>query len=449
MLIRFVVSNFMSFKEETEFNMLPGKGKGYKQHKNHIKTTESGVDVLKTAVVYGANASGKSNFVSAIEYVRNIITGYESGEESLVPLSKRFRLNDSYKSKPTTFRLEYEFGGVHFDYGVEIKNGEIKEEWLYKIESINKQKEVLLFSRKENEIVFGDYYSKIDVSFVEVFIKKKLEGNVSGIEMVHGNIDDDELIDLFYESMRTLIVLTPTMYNSTYTSSVLKREESKDYVEEILRKSNTGISELVIKDIPIDTFFSYEDEDYKSYLVGELEDEIKNSQDSDDFSLSFAGNKGYNVLRKLNGEYFVSVLKTKHQNSDNLFDFHEESDGTNRLFQLLPAFQSLNGFENIVYVIDELERSMHPILAKELLRLYVNNSNSKSQLIFTTHESHLLDFDLLRQDEIWFAEKKIDGSSIFYPLSDYKPREDKNIRLGYLEGRYGGIPFLGDFSKLK
>ena len=92
---------------------------------------------------------------------------------------------------------------------------------------------------------------------------------------------------------------------------------------------------------------------------------------------------------------------------------------------------------------------MHPILAKKLLKLYVNNSVSKSQLIFTTHESHLLDFELLRQDEIWFTEKKIDGSSTFYPLSDFKPREDKNVRLGYLEGRYGGIPFLGDFSKLK
>ena len=104
--------------------------------------------------------------------------------------------------------------------------------------------------------------------------------------------------------------------------------------------------------------------------------------------------------------------------------------------------------KEIIYIVDELERSLHPILAKQLLKLYSENSKSNSQLIFTTHESHLLDDELLRRDEIWFTEKKADGSSEFYPLSNFNPRGDKVLERGYLQGRYGGIPFLGDFSKL-
>ena len=155
-----------------------------------------------------------------------------------------------------------------------------------------------------------------------------------------------------------------------------------------------------------------------------------------------------NVLKKKGDKYYISILKTKHFNSDELFDLYEESDGTNRLYELSPAFEQLIHESDIVYIIDELERSMHPLLAKELLKLFSSSKTTKSQLIFTTHESHLLDDSLLRRDEIWFTEKKSDGSTKLYPLSDFNPRGDKVLERGYLQGRYGGIPFLGDFSKL-
>jgi AAA15 family ATPase/GTPase len=248
--------------------------------------------------------------------------------------------------------------------------------------------------------------------------------------------------------MINLIVVKPDMYNSKYTSQILSKEVSMDYAENILRNSNTGIEELILKEIPADTFFSYEDEDAKQGLIDKLESENEIDNEGEDAVIYFHRRSFHNVLRKKKGEYFVSVLKTKHLNSNNLFDLSEESDGTNRLFELSPLFEDLTSTNEVIYFIDELERSLHPILAKELLKLYAVNSNSKSQLIFTTHESNLLDLELLRQDEIWFTEKKSDGSSVFYPLSDYKPREDKNIRLGYLEGRFGGIPFLGDFKKI-
>jgi len=446
MLIRFVVSNFMSFKEETEFNMLPSKGKGYKKHPNHLKSTNSGIDVLKTAAVYGANASGKSNLIKAIGYLKDLIL--DDNEGLVMPQSKRFRLDDSYKSKSTTFRIEYEFRNIHFDYGLEVDKGIIKEEWLYIVESVKKQKENLLFSRKNNLVVFGEHFSKIDTSYVEKYLSKELKTTQCAINAIYDNIDDDELIDTFYEGIGRLTIVNPQSFNSEYAFSIISEEKSKSYVEEILGKSNTGIEELVVEDISADKFFSYEEEDVKLDFIDKIENQIDKLKENERCGVFFYNRNQYNLFKKVDDKYFVSVIKTKHSKSNNLFDLIEESDGTNRLFELAPAFEDLTGEEELVYIVDELERSMHPILAKELLKLYVENSASKSQLIFTTHESHLLDLELLRQDEIWFAEKKLDGSSIFYPLSDFNPREDKNIRLGYLEGRYGGIPFLGDFSKL-
>lgn len=455
MLIRFTVSNFLSFKDETEFNMLPGKGGAYKQHPNHLTNTKSGIKILKTAAIYGANASGKSNLIKAVQFLRDLILNDIKG--IIVPSSKRFKLDESYKSKSSTFRIEYEYKNIHFDYGLEIDKGNIIEEWLYVINSVKKESETLLFKRKNKDVTFGEYYNKIDTTYVKKYLEKKLNSNQCAINAIYNNIDDDSLIDTFQEAMSNLMIVTPDMYNSDYASSIISKEKPKEYAQNILKNSKTGIEELIIKDIPADNFFSYEDEDSKLNLIETFEDEIlnaknledpKNNQNTENYGLAFYIRNDYNLLTKKKGEYFVSVLKTKHLNSNNLFDLDEESDGTNRLFELIPAFEHLTSENDYVYIIDELERSMHPILAKELLNLYVHNTSSKSQLIFTTHESHLLDLELLRQDEIWFTEKNIDGSSIFYPLSDFNPREDKNIRLGYLEGRYGGIPFLGDFSKL-
>lgn len=452
MLIRFVVSNFMSFKNETEFNMLPSKGKGYKKHPNHLIPISSGIDVLKTAAIYGANASGKSNLVKAIEYLKELIQG--SNEGIIMPQSKRFRIEDSFKSKSTTFRIEYEFRNIHFDYGLEIDKGKIKEEWLYRINSVKKQKDELLFIRKDNLVTFGDHFKDIDTSYVEKYLEKELRATQCALNGIYNNIDDDELVDTFYEGIERLAIISPHSFNSEYAFSIILKEKSKSYVENILRKSNTGIEELVVEDISVDKFFSYEEEDTKLDFIDKLEAEIdmetetETETETEKLGIFFYNRNQYNLFKKVDDKYFVSVIKTKHFGSDNLFDLIEESDGTNRLFELAPAFEYLTGDEDLVYILDELERSMHPTLAKELLKIFVDNSTSKSQLIFTTHESHLLDLDLLRQDEIWFTEKKLDGSSTFYPLSDFNPREDKNIRLGYLEGRYGGIPFLGDFSKL-
>jgi AAA15 family ATPase/GTPase len=447
MLIRFVVSNFMSFKDETEFNMLPANGNGSRQLKDHIKKTKSGVEVLKTAAIYGANASGKSNLIKAISYFKDIVF---NEEQLLMPQSKRFRIDSSYKTKPTTFRIEYEYKGIHFDYGIEIFKGKINEEWLYSIDSIKTKKENLLYKRKGNNVEFGGIFKKSkDLSYLEKYINKELKENQSVLDACFGVLDDIKILDTIYIGFSRLTIVTPLSRSFVYSESILTGTKSTKFATDLLTNSKTGIEGLIVKDINADNFFSYADEDFKKEIIDDLESALESRNDKTiDLVITFPFNSQINVLKKKDDKYFVSILKTKHFNSDELFDLDEESDGTNRLYELSPAFEQLIYEDDVVYIIDELERSMHPLLAKELLKLFSKAKTSKSQLIFTTHESHLLDDDLLRRDEIWFTEKKSDGSTEFYPLSNFNPRGDKVLERGYLQGRYGGIPFLGDFSKL-
>lgn len=445
MLIRFVVSNFMSFKEETEFNMLPSKGNGSRSLTNHIKKTSSGIEVLKTAAIYGANAAGKSNLIKAIAFLKSIVV---DDVELLIPQGKRFRLDKEYLEKSTTFRVEYEYQNIHFDFAVEILKGKIIEEWLYVIDSISKSKEIFLYSRKDKEIVFGDYFTIKDVEFVSKLLKKQLKDTQTVLNACFGNFDDTPILDTIFKSFVNTHTIFPNSINIDYTKSVLLGQRKLDFANKILNESNTGIENIVLKKIKANDFFGLDDEELKHNFIDKLENLIDKSSSTDKKNaLVFLYRNEYYSLIKEDYDYFVFMLSTKHTNSDLVFDFNEESDGTNRLFELTPAFEELMYKDDIVYIIDELERSMHPLLAKELLRMYSLNSTSKSQLIFTTHESHLLDDELLRRDEIWFTEKKSDGSTEFYPLSNFNPRGDKVLERGYLEGRYGGIPFLGDFSK--
>jgi uncharacterized protein len=448
MLIRFVVSNFMSFKDEMEFNMLTSKGNGSRQLPHHIIKTESGIDILKTAAIYGANAAGKSNLIKALRYVRQLII---SKQDILIPQSLRFRLDTKYKKKPTVFKIEYLYKNMHFDYAIEITKGKITEEWLYLINSVAKNDEELLYKRTNNDVVLGEYFSEAsEIDYANLFLKKELTDINTVANTLFGVFDNNKILDLFCEAFSRLHIVLPEAINIEYTKSILMGNKSISFARDLLLQSKTGISDIILKKQNADYFFGHDEKDFKSNLIDKLESSIeKNKDNQKQPSLVFRHGNYYYGFIKEEENYMVLILTTFHNDiPDVSFDFDEESDGTNRLFQLSPAFEELINDDNITYVIDELERSMHPILAKELLKLYSLNSKSNTQLIFTTHESHLLDDELLRRDEIWFAEKKEDGSTEFYPLSGFNPRGDKIIERGYLQGRYGGVPYLGDFSNL-
>ena len=161
------------------------------------------------------------------------------------------------------------------------------------------------------------------------------------------------------------------------------------------------------------------------------------------------------VKKNDHGDLTAEKIITKHLNengsNDIIFEFEEESDGTKRLFDLIPIIMSVKFgvFLSKTFLVDEIDRSLHPELTRKLLETFLNsNDSSQNQLILTTHESSLLDLNLLRRDEIWFVEKKKDSSSHLYSLEEFKPRFDTEIRKAYLQGRYGAIPFISDANQL-
>ncbi len=280
------------------------------------------------------------------------------------------------------------------------------------------------------------------------YLKKELEDSKTVLNLCFNLFDNDKILDFAFNAFERIIIVKPDTIDHDYASDLLMNQKSKNFATKLLVDSKTGIEDLVIEKTNSDLFFGIDDNSFKNNLIDYLENNIPEELSVNDGVVHFIRKGSYNAFIKENNEYYVLVLKTKHFNSELLFDFEEESDGTNRIFELSNVFEKLVSEKDFVFIIDELERSMHPILAKELLKFYSNNSKNISQLIFTTHESHLLDDNLLRRDEIWFTEKKPDGSSEFYPLSNFNPRGDKVLERGYLQGRYGGIPYLGDFSKL-
>jgi AAA15 family ATPase/GTPase len=211
---------------------------------------------------------------------------------------------------------------------------------------------------------------------------------------------------------------------------------------------STGIEEILIEKLDYDEFIGKDDikadiadntflrklkENPASMLV------VRNAKTKEDVSLVYEND---NIIVKRLVTHHTGILGEK-----TAFNIYEESDGTKRLIDFIPAFQGII-HEKKVFIIDEIEHSLHPILIKELLKKLALDEHIKGQLIFSTHESNLLDNSILRPDEIWFAQKDISGASKFYSLSDFKMHNTLSIENGYLNGRFGGIPFLGNLTDL-
>jgi AAA15 family ATPase/GTPase len=183
----------------------------------------------------------------------------------------------------------------------------------------------------------------------------------------------------------------------------------------------------------------------------ELDSLIKDVEESPKKMIGLRSNNGDElIVVKEDGKIWVKTLKVGHvgkRHKSVLFNLDEESDGTVRLLDFVPAFKSVISSEK-VFIIDEIERSIHPLLIKELVQKFSLDSNTRGQLIFTTHESNLLNQEIFRQDEIWFAEKNKEGSTDLYSLNDFKEHKTIDIQKGYLNGRYGSIPFLGNLQDL-
>jgi AAA15 family ATPase/GTPase len=445
MIIRFVLENIFSFDDKKEFNTLPN---------NRLKTLEhhkynfGAVQLLKLSALYGANGAGKSNLFKAVYLLQRLVL------DQKMPFgfrNSRFRFHNEPEGSQV-LALEFIQDGTPFYYGIQIQDERIVAEELYR-SGLGVQSDVLLFERKTDD------QQNTTLSFLKEFEEDEksrilksvlLEDFVRPEETVFkllANRDNKFLADVkkaFAWFSETLQIITPDSKPRALAHRVDIDMDFKSYAEDMMCSFNLGIKSLSAEKVPIEEFFGKDNENELNELTKKVEDSPKKM-------FGLRSRKGDEIiLVKENGQIWVKSLKIMHQGKNDQiakFDLEEESDGTIRLLDFVPAFRSVIT-EPKVFLVDEIERSIHPLLIKELVKKFSDDPATKGQLIFTTHESNLLDQELFRQDEIWFAEKNKDGATDLYSLSDFKEHKTIDIRKGYLSGRYGSIPFLGNLKDL-
>ena len=439
MIIRFHVSNFLSFNDEIEFSMIPSKTQ---QHDGHIVTGEGryGIDILKAAVIYGPNASGKSNLIKAMSFAKNLIL---EGTKARAAISRKpFKLDRSCSEKPTKFEFEFKQNSHNYVYGLELDSRRIYSEWLYEIK---KTTEKMLFER----ITTADETTKVEFGVLRKNSPKKereflefvAKGTRPNQPFLTESIERDVkfFVDVYDWFLETLVIIFPESIYVGLATGVKSSDLISKRLVYFLEQFGTGICGFSLDEIP-------PKEDIPEEVLSKARAKISESS-----NVSLLGPNGHRYILALdeNKELKVFKLMLKHKvvdcEDEVLMDTSEESDGTLRLMDLIPILYNLGGKDR-VFVIDELDRSLHPTLSYELIHLFLQSAESQAQLIVTTHESGLLDLDLLRRDEIWFIEKDRFGASKIYSLEEFTPRYDSDIRKGYLLGRFGAIPMVGQVS---
>ena len=439
MLIRFAVENYNSFKERQIFSMVAGK---QTRHPSHCVTV-NGKRLLKSSFFFGANASGKSNFVRALDFMRRVTL---IGVKAIRYNDRFFRIDSKYKEKPGIFQIDFIVENIVFSYGFAINylTREFCTEWLYRLDSSGK--ETCIFDRKQGEtIITGLQLNKISKLRFNIYCEDLKADELLLYEIGNKKLDKDSALYDFivaYEWFKNLIVVYPDSHTHNKNDFFLNPTFDTDSMIDMLRAFDTGIEKITKGKQPAEKAFSFLPEQVKNDILDDIEQTMKDNLQNQARCKIEIGNYQFEISIE-NGEIFAEKIMLNHGNPKELFELSDESDGTKRLFDLIPLYEF--GQKGKIIVIDELDRSFHSKLTEEYIKRFFEIIKEHScHLICTTHDLNLMDLQILRQDEIWFVERESDHSTRIYSLSDYKQRFDKNILNDYLIGRYGAIPYFQD-----
>ncbi len=423
MLVEFTVGNFLSFKEKKTLNMMSTSIKEYVDT-NLIE--KSRYKLLKGAIIYGANASGKSNFVKAMSTMRRlVIQSFEKSSTDELNISP-FLLHTAYDNKPSHFEVLFLVNDIRYRYGFEVDNTNVRTEWLFEAK---KNIEKPLFVRENDGIqVYPHYKEGKD-------LEEKTRDNalfLAVVDQFNGPIA--KLILHWFNNFITISGLSHEGYKAV-TFKMLENDKTKPDLQKFYNQLDLGFDDLKIVKKTFDS--SEIPKDMPEALVKQLSSDLE-------------------------GKTLINV-KTLHKkfNDDNEvvkleeFDMRsQESSGTNKIFNVSgPIFDVLSN--GGVLIIDELDASLHPLLTLEITKLFHSKQyNPKdAQLIFSTHDTNLLCYGNYRRDQVFFIEKDEYGSSDLYSLIEYKEegkkiRNDRSFENDYIKGKYGAIPYIGNINNL-
>ena len=398
MILEFTIENFLSFKNKTTFSML---GDADNTHETNYVTWKD-KKILKSVAIYGANASGKTNFFDALAtlplLVKKSNTLNVGDKLPIIP----FVFDAKSKKEPSFFEIRMLIDDIKYVYGLKISEDRVYEEYLYFYASNRPTK---IFDRTNTD----EYtFSQKEEKTLREIAQKNTENKLFLATATAWNYEKTQPVYEFLTSLTAVNDIASLKDRSLMLYNEFENILKKPALE-ILKEADFNI------------------EDYKILET----------------SIPFGRTKDTSMLKKNYQVFFT------HKNCEDSIDFDLESEGTKIMFLLLPFIIGALAKQSTI-IIDELDKSLHPFLVQYIVEIFNSPLNEcNSQLIFNTHDTNLLDLQLLRRDQIWFTEKDDEtGQSDLYPLSDFSVRKVENIEKGYLLGRYGAIPFIRSDLKL-
>jgi len=440
MLLSFSIANYRSFREEQTLSMVASQR--YDDHTDHlVPIPDDENKALPVAVLYGANGAGKSNLVKCLTFLEGLVL---RGTEPKAPINRHaFVLDRESANRPTELTVQFVEDGRAYVFGCRVTDQRVEAEWL---SILRAGKEISVYERlssPEGEVTieagpvlvddtWGDHKKALALTKVGVL------PNQLFLHAVGKNLRERDQGPALAGALRwfaeRLTIIPPNAAFSNLARLIAQNETFTRFAGEFLKKVATGVDKLRVDTADVEE--SVLGPQFKELLADVPAGATVTLPSPDGTELVVQKGEGTHVR--------LRALKSEHVTADGVrvtLPFSEESDGTQRLTHLLPALHSV-GQRRGVHVIDEIDRSLHPLLAKGFVRAFLKACASQgSQLIFTTHETAFLDLELLRRDEIWFAKKEEpQGATELYSLADYKVRTDLKINKAYLQGRFDAVP---------
>lgn len=422
MLVQFSVDNYRSIKDKVTLSMMTST----KDKERCFKIRN--YELLNSAVIYGANASGKSNVLSAMSFMKNVVLNKMKVIQSTDTLPHDpFKLNTATQDASSTFEIIFFIGITKYRYGFEMDTTTVYAEWLYADE---KGKEAKLFYREMDE---EEYINPTFKEGYQFFDKKNLKINISKNQLFLWKCDqnDGEISKSILNWFKYINIINGISHDGyiNYTMQQMEHEDFRTEIIKFVKTADIGLEDIQLEETDIP-------KDMLEKLMA-LEKLKENNIEVINFK-QVAINTYHRKFDEQNNAVGREVFELDR----------EESLGTRKFFKMsAPILNTLQ--EGKILAIDELDASLHPMLTMHLIKLFhdpkVNTKNA--QLIFTTHDTNLLKPHLFRRDQIWFTEKDVYGSTHLNALAEFKDvRKDADFEKEYIQGKYGAIPYLGKFE---
>lgn len=439
MLVEFSVENYRSFKERQTLSMVASNKKTGRNSNSFPMPNVKSLRLLTSAVVYGPNASGKSNLVRAMQTMGRIVlqsaTGMQLGSRWNI---EPFRLNVDYQNKPSCFEIIFIQDNIRYQYGFSLDQERVYEEWLI---AYPKGRAQTWFERNyRSEEQEYDWYFGRGLKGEKERIKSFVRSN--SLFLSHAAQNNHPQLGKLFLWFRSKLKLIPARFQnpSNFTASKCYEDKKiRNKVVKLIKGADIGISTIELDSKTVKKNESY------SKSPPSIYDLIKEENNLENNSLLNSNNESSESdSASIKVDLKVFALYKMNESEETItFDLEDESDGTQRLFEMGGYWiDALDNGE--ILIIDELDRSLNSEISTYLIKKFNDKTanQNNAQLIVTTHDTTFLDRDIVNQDQVWLMEKDSNNSTKLYSLLDFKIREDESLQKGYLKGRYGAIPFV-------